>query len=65
MHVTQQRRALKHSEASLESQVGLLKRLRREDGSNLSCDTENIIYYWKCIKPKCKMYPKCEYIGLC
>ena len=31
---------------------------------NISCDTENIIYYWKCKKPKCKMFPMCEYVGL-
>ena len=41
IHVTQQRRALKHcSEASLESQVGLLKILKREDGSYLICDID-------------------------
>ena len=31
---------------------------------SLSCDSENILYYWKCIKRNCKQYPKCEYIGL-
>ena len=24
----------------------------------------NCIYYWKCTKPNCKDFPKCEYIGL-
>ena len=31
---------------------------------NINCDTENVIYYWKCVKPNCKLFPKCEYIGL-
>ena len=30
---------------------------------NLSCDTENIIYYWTCIKSNCPDFPECEYIG--
>ena len=30
----------------------------------VTCETENCIYYWKCIKSKCNDYPKCEYIGL-
>ena len=31
---------------------------------SVNCETENCIYYWKCIKKKCKEYPNCEYIGL-
>ena len=31
---------------------------------NVNCETTNCIYYWKCIKTKCKDFPKCEYIGL-
>ena len=31
---------------------------------SVNCETENCIYYWKCIKNKCKEYPNCEYIGL-
>ena len=31
---------------------------------NINCESENIIYYWKCTKYNCKDYPKCEYIGL-
>ena len=30
---------------------------------SVNCETKNCIYYWKCNKPKCKEYPKCEYIG--
>ena len=30
----------------------------------VTCDTQNCVYYWKCLKPNCKSFPKCEYIGL-
>ena len=30
----------------------------------VTCDTHNCVYYWKCVKPNCKSFPKCEYIGL-
>ena len=30
----------------------------------LSCDTENCVYYWKCVKGICQDYPECEYIGM-
>ena len=29
----------------------------------VTCETENCIYYRKCIKPNCEDYPNCEYIG--
>ena len=29
----------------------------------VSCDSSNCIYYWKCIKPNCQDYPRCEYVG--
>ena len=29
----------------------------------MNCDSENVIYYWKCTKSNCEDYPKCEYIG--
>ena len=29
----------------------------------VSCDTQNCIYYWKCVKSNCEDYPNCEYIG--
>ena len=30
----------------------------------VDCETENCVYYWRCIKSNCKDYPKCEYVGL-
>ena len=30
----------------------------------LTCDSENCIYYWKCIKQNCVDFPECEYIGM-
>ena len=30
----------------------------------VSCDTSNCVYYWKCVKPNCKDYPECEYVGM-
>ena len=30
----------------------------------VDCNTENCIYYWKCTKPNCSDFPKCEYIGM-
>ena len=31
---------------------------------SVTCETSNWIYYWKCIKTKCKDFPRCEYVGL-
>ena len=30
----------------------------------LDCNSENVIYYWRCKKANCKQYPECEYLGL-
>ena len=30
----------------------------------VNCQTENIVYYWKCTKENCSVFPQCEYIGL-
>ena len=30
----------------------------------VNCETENCVYYWRCVKTNCKDYPKCEYVGL-
>ena len=27
-------------------------------------ETQNYVYYWKCVKPNCKSFPNCEYISL-
>ena len=29
----------------------------------VTCDFENVIYNWKCVKSNCEDYPHCEYIG--
>ena len=29
---------------------------------SINCETQNCIYYWKCLKNNFKEYPKCEYI---
>ena len=29
----------------------------------VTCDSENVIYYWKCIKNNCEDFPECEYFG--
>jgi hypothetical protein len=30
----------------------------------VSCDTTNCIYYWKCVKENCPDFPECEYVGM-
>ena len=30
----------------------------------VTCETQNCVYYWKCVKRNCKSFPKCEYVGL-
>ena len=30
----------------------------------VNCQSQNVVYYWKCTKDNCSTYPKCEYIGL-
>ena len=30
----------------------------------VNCETDNCIYYWKCVKQNCTDYPECEYIGM-
>ena len=44
--------------------VGQVTGYRHEIVEPLSCDCENCIYYWKCSKPNCSDYPRCEYIGM-
>ena len=29
----------------------------------VNCQSENVIYYWRCIKENCSEYPRCEYVG--
>ena len=30
----------------------------------VTCDTLNCVYYWKCIKANFQDFPNCEYIGM-
>jgi hypothetical protein len=30
----------------------------------VSCDTENGVYYWKCVNENCQDYQECEYIEM-
>jgi hypothetical protein len=30
----------------------------------VDCNTENCVYYWKCVKDNCSDFPRCEYIGM-
>ena len=30
----------------------------------VSCQSTNVVYYWKCTKHNCSSFPQCEYIGL-
>ena len=29
----------------------------------VTCESENVIYYWKCTKHNCEDFPNCEYVG--
>ena len=43
--------------------TGTASRYKHTIKEPVTCDTENCIYYWKCVKPRCEDYPNCEYIG--
>ena len=30
----------------------------------VNCQSQNVVYYWKCTKDNCSEFPRCEYIGL-
>ena len=30
----------------------------------INCQSKNVIYYWKCTKDNCELFPECEYIGM-
>ena len=38
--------------------------VEHEISSSVSCDTENCVYLWKCVKPNCQDFPECEYVGM-
>ena len=29
----------------------------------VTCQDDNILYYWRCVKTNCQDYPQCEYVG--
>jgi hypothetical protein len=47
-----------------QSVVGQVTGFRHEIKDSVNCETENCVYYWKCLKRNCKAFPKCEYVGL-
>ena len=30
----------------------------------VNCETQNCVYYWRCVKENCSTFPECEYIGM-
>ena len=46
-----------------KSITGLASKYCHNINEPLSCTSSNIIYYWRCTKPNCKLYPECEYTG--
>ena len=42
---------------------GLASGYEHKIKQSVNCDSENVIYYWKCTKSNCEDYPECEYIG--
>ena len=44
--------------------VGQVTSYRHHIEEPVSCESENCIYYWKCVKANCPDYPGCEYIGM-
>ena len=44
--------------------TGLFTNYNHKIRDSVNCETENCIYYWKCLKSNCKSFPKCEYVGL-
>ena len=48
----------------VKSLRGLVNNYEHEIKTAVNCQTSNGIYYWKCTKPNCSEFPKCEYIGM-
>ena len=44
--------------------VGQVTSYRHHIEEPVSCESENCIYYWKCVKANCPDYPGCEYVGM-
>ena len=49
---------------STETVVGQVTGYSHTIRDPVSCETQNCVYYWKCMKENCKSFPRCEYIGL-
>ena len=45
------------------SVTGLVTGYTHKIRDRVNCQSQNIIYYWKCNKTNCESYPNCEYIG--
>ena len=43
--------------------TGMASGYTHEIKEPVTCDSENVIYYWKCEKHNCEDYPECEYVG--
>ena len=46
-----------------ETVTGLASGFKFRIKQAVTCTSENVIYYWKCTKKNCDVYPECEYIG--
>ena len=46
-----------------ETVTGLASGFKHTIKQAVTCTSENVIYYWKCTKKNCDVYPECEYIG--
>ena len=46
-----------------ETVTGLASGFKHTIKQAVTCESENVIYYWKCTKRNCDVYPECEYIG--
>ena len=44
--------------------MGQVTGYKHEIKDSMDCETQNCIYYWKCLKRNCKALPKCEYVRL-
>ena len=49
---------------STQTVVGQVTGYSHKIQDPVTCETQNCVYYWKCIKRNCKSFPRCEYVGL-
>ena len=43
--------------------VGQITGYKHHITEPVNCESQNCIYYWKCVKENCQDFPECEYIG--